>query len=653
MKEKKKGILLTGMIFLQKIATAAADVLWLVLLAGLAEEVLTGDGIRNGSGRAAGYVLGLILLSVWKRMGYSLGRSMTLKLQNRLRFYFNCQMTEKIAKIPYRLLEDPAFCELKQDLQENIDGRFVWFLVQKTGNFLLYCVRILGMSLLLWRANPFLGFLFFLLEVCHCLMTAQGKKQGAFLSGEDGSPEWQYMEELALGREGAGERSLFSYTGYIGRRCDREAEVSRREAYALSLEHWKKETAGRGLQIIACVLTEIALAALLAGGVISLGYFAALSVGVCGLIERNEEGDALYHLQRGRLFLKQWDRFLKLPEAEGLVEAEEADVRGQGMEAGKEAEEAGRDWLMREPDTLEFRKVSFRYPRTGRYVLRDLSFVLAEGGYYAFVGANGSGKTTIGKLLSGMYDNYEGEILWNGIELREIPFRERRELLAVLFQDGAKYEDTIAQNIVPGDEGEFFSEEAGRKNPSMPTGGNRQQAGGEHFFTGGDSQDVESAGEQPGTGGEKQDGKAPDKRRLAEELVREWSAGRAGRFPRGADTFLGSTAENGVILSAGEWQQLLTARLIAQPARIRVLDEPMASLDIFRQGRIYAQFLQDYENNVTLLFSHHMASVRMAKRIFVLEQGRIVEEGSHPQLICENGLYAKLYRAQEDDAGYR
>ena len=227
-------------------------------------------------------------------------------------------------------------------------------------------------------------------------------------------------------------------------------------------------------------------------------------------------------------------------------------------------------------------------------MLHNLDFKLTKGGYYAFVGANGSGKTTIVKLLSGLYDHYEGEILLNGMELRKIPFQERRRIFAILFQDAARFEDTIAQNILP----------------------------------------------------DGVEGKASDKRRLAEELVGEWKVDGSDRFPQGADTFLGSIEENGTILSAGEWQQLLIARELAQSAQIRVMDEPMASLDIFRQGRVYEQVIQDTESGTTLLFSHHMAAVRRAKRIFVLKEGVIVEEGSHDRLMREKGLYAKLYETQ-------
>lgn len=611
MKSRKKDFLYIVAIFLQKIATAVADILCLLLLAELIGEAIPGNGLTGDTGKMAQYVLGLLLLSVWKRMGYSFGRILTRKLQNIIRFRMDCMMVEKTAKIPYRLLEDHVFCDLKQALQENIDGSsngsFVWSLVQHSGNFMIYCVKTLGLCLLLGRASIPLGVLFFLLEVCHCLMTALEMEQDtALVEAEQRSLKKQYMEELALGQTGAGERGLFAYVGYIGEKCDREAVTIRQKFFAHSLEYEKARLANRVLKSVTYVLAELALAALMIDGRVSLGYFIALSIGVWGQIEKNDDGNALYYLLQEKSFWKQWNRFLNLPETgEGGENDEEKDGKWSSEKGRKQSGEKDGKF-----ETLEFRNVAFRYPRTGRYVLHDLSFKLTRGGYYAFVGANGSGKTTIVKLLSGLYDNYEGEIRLNGIELREIPFCERRRIFAVLFQDAARYEDTIAQNILP-QENQKVSIEKG-------SGVNEY-----------DERNLTAV-----------------KKQLAQELVGEWESGGSNRFPQGIDTFLGNMEENGVILSAGEWKQLLLARELVRPAQIRVMDEPMASLDIFRQSRVYEQFTRDLESHTNLLFSHHMAAVRKAKQIFVLKEGAIVEEGSHDELMRKKGLYARMYETQ-------
>lgn len=585
-KGMKKEVLLTAVIFLQKIMTAVADVFWLVVLAELAIQ------------KEARYVVYLILLSAWKRMGYSFGRSLTLRLQNVVRFRLNSRMVEKISKIPYRLLEDYGFQELTEVLYESINARLVWDIVQQMGNFVLICAKTLGVCVLLGQASLLLGILFLILETCHLGLTALGKqKEPADFGTEQSETKRQYLEELALGHKSAEERSLFSYIDYISKMKDREAFINRRDAFLSRLEKEKTEIAGKVLLTIVFVLVELGLTALLAENRIHSGHFIALSIGIyrC-LTQGNEEGAAFRGLREGKIFLRRWNRFQNLPEVEDsrplTDQGTKVPKKGSSVEA--KAEEACS--LLEDFETLEFKNVYFRYPKTGRYVLHDLNFEMSKGGYYAFVGSNGSGKTTIVKLLSGLYDNYEGEIRVNGRELREIPFEERRRIFAILFQDAARYQDTVVKNIFP-QEG-TFEEEA-------------------------------------------------ERRRAAEELVQKWSASSwSHKFPQGLDTFLGNMEENGVILSEGEWQQILISRELAQSAQIRVLDEPMSSLDIFKQGKAYEQFTYDGRRNTTLLFSHHMAAVRKAKKIFVLQEGTIVEEGSHDRLINLKGLYARMYETQ-------
>ncbi len=367
---------------------------------------------------------------------------------------------------------------------------------------------------------------------------------------------------------------------FIGEQCDREAEIFRKEAFSRLLWHIKAGLANRVLMTMGFVLTEIGLTVLMMEEKIHLGYFVALSIGVYRCLEQiGNEVNVMGESHEVRLFLRQWDRFLHLPEME------ENTWNYSQME--KETYEPF--------ETLEFRHVSFRYPRTGRYVLHDLSFRIDKGGYYAFVGSNGSGKTTIVKLLSGLYDAYEGEILVNGVELREIPAEERSQIFGVLFQDAARFQDTMRGNIF-GREGIL-------------------------------------EGTKPGA--------------MEEKLAEEWILSQeSGRFPMGLDTFLGSM-EDGVILSEGEWQRLLLCRLFAQCAQVRVMDEPMASLDIFWQSKVNERILHESQQETMMIFSHHMAAVSQAKRIFVLKEGAIAEEGAHEQLLEKRGLYAKMYEAQK------
>lgn len=576
MKDKGETLLLVATVWLQKILTAAADVLWLAALAGLCNCLAKKNWNAPDFENEARYFMFLILLSAWKRMGYCLGRSITLKLQNRIRFLLKQRMVKKTARVPYRLLEDYAFQEITAGLQESIDGRLVWNVVQQIGNFMLFCVKTIGICILLGWVSPLLGMLFCAFEVCHFGIAAFGwERAGTEAWEENDVTRKRYLTELTLGRESAVERGLFAFGDYIGRKYVREERALREQSFHISLEVEKRMLVNRVLLMLAFIMVQTALTALLVENQIQIGTFVAFSVGIyfC-LTQENREAYALWHLKRGKQFLQQWRLFLDLPETE------------------QEDEKA---YFRESFETLEFKQVAFRYPKTGRYVLRDLSLTIKKGGCYAFVGENGAGKSTIARLLSGLYDNYEGEILVNGRELREIAPGERRGLFAVLLQGGTGFQDTLFGNLFP----------------------------------------------QEMTAGEEE-----KKRKEAETLLEKWDRSDwRERFPQGLDTFLGNLEKGGAVLSRGEWQQLLINRLLAQPAQIRVLDEPLAALDIFGQKKAYRQLEQQWEGT-TFLFSHRMAVVKRAKYIFVMENGRIAEEGTHEQLVANKGLYAEMYETQ-------
>lgn len=260
----------------------------------------------------------------------------------------------------------------------------------------------------------------------------------------------------------------------------------------------------------------------------------------------------------------------------------------------KEDETAGR-WIEKqeEPDTkkfdsLEFRDVSFRYPGAEDYVLRHVSFVIKAGKKYAFVGANGAGKTTIIKLVSGLYQDYEGKILVNGRDLKE----HGTQFMAAVFQDYARYPLSLKDNI------------AIIKNGRVSEG---------------------------------------EIRKVIEDVELEDVA---ARLKDGIDTGLGKYGEDSQDLSGGEWQKVAMARCLLSDAPLKILDEPTAAMDPVYETMIYQKFRQISQDKTVMLISHRLSSVKMSDIIFVLDSGRIAEEGSHRQLMERKGLYQAMYAEQ-------
>ncbi len=242
---------------------------------------------------------------------------------------------------------------------------------------------------------------------------------------------------------------------------------------------------------------------------------------------------------------------------------------------------------------IVFEDVSFRYHAEPRPVLDGLSFQIHPGEVVALVGANGSGKTTLVKLLCRLYDPAAGRILLDGIDLRKFRVSDLRQAVSVVFQDYVQYSLTARENIWLG---------AAQLDPA-------------------DSR-IAAAAVQAG----------------ADSLI--------GRLPDGYDTVLGHWFEQGHELSVGEWQKLALARAFLRNTPIIVLDEPTSALDAVAESRVFEAFRTLASGRTAILISHRFSTVRLADRIFVLEGGRLIESGSHAELMSAGGTYAAMYTAQ-------
>jgi ATP-binding cassette subfamily B protein len=231
-------------------------------------------------------------------------------------------------------------------------------------------------------------------------------------------------------------------------------------------------------------------------------------------------------------------------------------------------------------------------------VLRELSFRFDAGERIALIGENGAGKTTLVKLLARLYDPTGGVILLDGIDLREYDVDGLRAEIGVIFQDYMRYDMLVRENIGFGRIEELANQTR-----------------------------VESAA----------------RKSLAEPVI--------AQFARGYDQMLGRRFENGVELSAGQWQKVALGRAYMRDAQVLILDEPTASLDARAEYEVFQRFADLTRDRMAVLISHRFSTVRMADRILVLAGGELVEQGTHQKLVALGGRYAELFELQA--AGYR
>lgn len=240
---------------------------------------------------------------------------------------------------------------------------------------------------------------------------------------------------------------------------------------------------------------------------------------------------------------------------------------------------------------LEARNVSFTYPTGHRPAVDHVSVELRAGEVIALVGENGSGKTTLTKLLTGLYSPDTGEFLVNGKAITETA--DLRSLSTVLFQDYLRYKLSVAENIALGD-------------PA---------------FLG-------------------------DMERVAEAARRAGAAGIIADLPGQYDARLGSEFTGGTDLSLGQWQRIALARAFFRAAPLVVLDEPTAAMDPRAEADLFSHIRELFADRTVLLISHRFSSVRSADRIYVLEHGKIIEAGTHDQLMVADSVYAELFHIQ-------
>ena len=246
--------------------------------------------------------------------------------------------------------------------------------------------------------------------------------------------------------------------------------------------------------------------------------------------------------------------------------------------------------------TIEFKNVSFAYPETKRNVLENVNLTINAGESVVLVGLNGAGKSTLIKLLTRLYDPTEGVILLDGVDIRDYDVESLYDLFGIIFQDFGKYAEPVSENIRFGD-----------------------------VNTDGDMDDIALAAE----------------RASADDFI--------GKLPIGFDTPLTRMFEDdGIELSGGQWQKLSVARAFYKKSDILILDEPTASLDAIAEKEVFEQFLELGKGKITVYVSHRLSSATSAGKIVVISDGKIIETGTHHELMELGGEYHRLFTTQAE-----
>ena len=381
-----------------------------------------------------------------------------------------------------------------------------------------------------------------------------------------------YLEEVLTNRDYIDERSLFSYSKSVSTKWENQYEASRILQMKVIFKTDLISKASSLSLVAIAFLVALTLINPVINGLLSAGMFMGIVAAVFGIVQ-----DLGWQLTTSLQRISQTGEYMRDLTAFAALSASKSAL-----------DEADPEPILF--SSLEFKNVRFKYPTGDNYILDGLSFSLEKGKHYAFVGKNGAGKTTITKLLTGLYTEYDGEILINGKELRQYPASTLKAMFSVVYQDFARYYISLKNNITFDDL-------------------------------------VKSS-------------KVAESVHLAglDDVVAE--------LENGLSTPLGKIKEEGQDLSGGQWQRVAIARSIVSSSPIKILDEPTAALDPIAESKIYEEFEKLMQGKTTIFISHRLGSTKLADEILVIDDGKIIERGSHEELMSAAGAYADMFESQ-------
>ena len=538
----------------------------------------TALAIFNGTAQRSDINLPIAMLMGITLYGIIIGVIFSF-INSRKNIYFRKRVSpeilEKRAQLEYKYMEDPKMLDLINRVCGNIEG----IIMEMLGR-VLDIVNIIvfsgGILVTLFTQVWWVSIAITLTAVPILFIAAKAGKKSYEADKEMTKIDrrvW-YLSNVMTDRGAVGERALFNYTEHLNEQYMEKFNFARKFRLKVSRNNFIKNKMGGIICTIFSVAVMFALLGPVVSGEIEYGMFIALMGATFALAARFSWGInwTISDIAHKMEYLKELTEFVHLETIDN------ADVLPE------------KDMTFNE---IKFVNVSFKYPGTEKLILNKVNFNIENGKHYSFVGVNGAGKTTVTKLLTGLYNEYEGEILIDGTELKQFTQAQLKGLCSVIYQDFAGYSISMRENIALGNTNDMQNNEK-----------------------------IEEAV------------KLADLTDAVEKLK------------DGLDTPLGKIKEDGVDLSGGEWQRVAIARSIVNPAPLRILDEPTAALDPISESELYKNFEQISRGMTTIFISHRLGSTKLAETIYVLDEGQITESGSHEQLMKENGMYAKMFESQ-------
>ena len=501
-------------------------------------------------------------------------------LADRYTRHVSIQVMKHAAQLDLIAYEDPVFYDRLERARVQATDRLG--MIQSIGRLLQQVVTATSLSISIVYFSPWL----LLLLVAGVVPAFLGESHFAFLGYAKNfrqTPirrQLDYLRILAGSKEAAKELKLFGLSGFLAHRFTKLSDDIYEQNVSLS---GRKLRAGALLSIVGTLGYYSAYVWVIwktLSGVLSIGTLYFLSGAILQASQNIEQiFSTLSGIADQALFLTDLLAFFNMKPT--------IQSKPNALPAPRPIKQG-----------FEFRDVSFCYPGSTRAVIDKLNLTLRPEERVALIGENGEGKTTLVKLMTRLYDPTSGQVLLDGVDLREYDLEDLYKEIGVIFQDFMRYEMTARENIAVG------------KIEDLPS-----------------TELIVSAAHKS----------------LADDVI--------AKLGNGYDQMLGRRFLDGVDLSGGEWQKLALARAYLRDAQLLILDEPTAALDARSEFEVFERFAELTQGKMSLFISHRFSTVKMADRIIVLANGKIAEDGDHRQLLALGGRYAGMFELQA--ASYR
>jgi len=569
--------LYTLIILAVRLMDALVSLFQVLVVGAFINDILIIFNEKKGSSILYLPLLGVILIVSFQLLNGKILYFIQVKLQNKLRIDFSLELQKRNAKILYKYTEQPDTQDLISRILNDSEIKLLDFF-NNVVNLICLIINLVGICCII---SPYMwwgGLLILVVFMPLCIISLKSGKAN-YEAQRDISKynrRYMYLGEVLTSRDSIEERTLFNYSEKINQKWRYNFEKARKIIFNIELKWFIRMKLGGVVMAVLLFVIMIFLVPQVLTGVLSVGIFTSLANAIFKLIYRME-GELTYILDNFAKCIEYVDdlnNFYKLETNEEELDKPSKEII--------------------EFESLEFKNVSFKYPNTEKYILKDMSFKIERGKHYAFVGINGAGKTTISKLIAGLYDEFAGAILINGKSIKSYKRSQIKALCSIAFQDFTKYSITLKENLMIGNINEIDN----------------------------CVEQIESVT------------KVMELDKIIDQL------------PSKIDTNLGKASELSVDLSGGQWQNVVLGRFIMNKGKLRILDEPTSALDPISESRLYEKFEQLSKGQTTIFISHRLGSTKLADEIMVIESGKVVENGTHDELIKKRKIYYELFESQ-------